>query len=39
MIKAVLFDIDNVLYNSSHQVEMARRAAVEATSWTNTSTP
>ncbi len=30
MIKAVLFDIDNVLYNSSHQVEMARRAAVEA---------
>lgn len=30
MIKAVLFDIDNVLYNSGHQVEMARRAAVEA---------
>jgi len=30
MIKAVLFDIDNVLYNSSHQVEMARRSAVEA---------
>jgi len=30
MIKAVLFDIDNVLYNSSHQVEMARRAAIEA---------
>jgi len=30
MIKAVLFDIDNVLYNSSYQVEMARRAAVEA---------
>lgn len=30
MIKAILFDIDNVLYNSGHQVEMARRAAVEA---------
>jgi len=30
MIKAVLFDIDNVLYNSGHQVEMARRSAVEA---------
>ncbi len=30
MIKAVLFDIDNVLYNSGHQVEMARRAAVDA---------
>lgn len=30
MIKAVLFDMDNVLYNSSHQVEMARRSAVEA---------
>lgn len=30
MIKAVLFDVDNVLYNSSHQVEMARRAAIEA---------
>ncbi len=30
MIKAVLFDIDNVLYNSSYQVEMARRAAVQA---------
>lgn len=30
MIKAVLFDIDNVLYNSGHQVEMARRAAIEA---------
>jgi len=30
MIKAVLFDVDNVLYSSSHQVEMARRAAVEA---------
>lgn len=30
MIRAVLFDIDNVLYNSSHQVEMARRAAIEA---------
>lgn len=30
MIKAVLFDIDNVLYNSGHQVEMARAAAVEA---------
>lgn len=30
MIKAVFFDIDNVLYNSGHQVEMARRAAIEA---------
>lgn len=30
MIKAILFDIDNVLYNSSHQVEMARRGAIEA---------
>jgi putative hydrolase of the HAD superfamily len=30
MIKSVLFDVDNVLYNSSHQVEMARRAAVQA---------
>ncbi len=30
MIKAVLFDIDNVLYNSGHQVEMARASAVEA---------
>jgi putative hydrolase of the HAD superfamily len=30
MIRAVLFDVDNVLYGSSHQVEMARRAAIEA---------
>jgi putative hydrolase of the HAD superfamily len=30
MIKAVIFDIDNVLYNCGYQVEMARRAAVEA---------
>jgi putative hydrolase of the HAD superfamily len=30
MIKAVLFDVDNVLYNTSYQVEMARRAAVRA---------
>ncbi len=40
MIKAILFDIDNVLYNSSYQVEMARRAAVEAmiktANWTMT---
>ncbi len=30
MIRAVLFDVDNVLYNTGYQVEMARRAAVRA---------
>ena len=30
MIKAVLFDIDNTLYDNSKQVQLARRNAVEA---------
>lgn len=30
MIKAVLFDIDNVLYDTTSQVQLARRSAVEA---------